>query len=426
MDDTPFAQSACKILGCKWGAKITPLYRKRERLKRCVRDGGTSVVLRLVVKKVTFRIRQTMLMSWSGGQNPRLSPVLFRLLSRLSTPLTFHVRAYERCHRSHSLTNIKSTAPQAKAAIIGAIKMHINIKMRSLLILTVICFASVTAAADRQCQTPHDTNVDDMAEHQNMMYRETEHIKKEDLSLLAISSSSIHGRGVFLTRPAAKDTSIGILYYEVEEEMDEYLSPSLEEGFWHARGFITDGGKLDKRRMSVGEALIRCKGMAKCRGITFTDPEKLFSDPHGDLPSDKVDVEFKDKVRFGVDPENSWQSFIQHPDDNLAAVYFPLGCSSCLLPNPPPASLDPKLMLPCWPRYINHSCEPNTEVVKVSLEDGFVLPGVPWKKVVGAYRAVLLRDMDSEEELTLNYEELPSYMMRRVDGVEDCGGKLEG
>ena len=59
MDDTPFAQSASKILGRKWGAKITPLYRKRERLKRCVRDGGTSVVLRLVVKKVTFRIRQT-------------------------------------------------------------------------------------------------------------------------------------------------------------------------------------------------------------------------------------------------------------------------------------------------------------------------------------------------------------------------------
>lgn len=56
MDDTPFAQSACKILGCKWGAKITPLYRKRERLKRCVRDGGTSVVLRLVVKKVTFEL----------------------------------------------------------------------------------------------------------------------------------------------------------------------------------------------------------------------------------------------------------------------------------------------------------------------------------------------------------------------------------
>jgi hypothetical protein len=277
--------------------------------------------------------------------------------------------------------------------------------MRVLLLLATM--------AHVQCDDAHQST----HEYQ-LMYSEAERVKKEDLSLLAISPSSIHGRGVTLTRPSKKDSSVGILYYEVEEDNEKHIQ--IEEGgYWHARGFITDGGMIDRRHMSVKDAITRCNEISNCQGIAFEDPDKVFSDPHSELPSMLVDVEFKDKNHFGTDPQDSWQSFLkQH--EHRDAVYFPLGCSASFLPNPPPSSLDPILMLPCWPRYVNHSCDPTAKVVKVPVDDSFVLAGVPWKQVVGAYEVVLLNNLDKGGEISLNYEELPNYMTRRVDGVDKC------
>ncbi|KAL3802155.1 hypothetical protein ACHAWO_007795 [Cyclotella atomus] len=261
---------------------------------------------------------------------------------------------------------------------------------------------------------------DDAHQHRReyqIMYAEAERVKKEDLSLLEIKSSSIHGRGVVLTRPVKQDSSVGVLYYEVVGDNEDRVQ--IEEGYWHARGYITDGGMIDRRHMSVKDAITRCDELPDCQGITFEDPDGLFSNAHSKLPSILVDVEFKDKNHFGTDPQDSWQSFLKQ-QENLDALYFPLGCSSSFLPNPPPSSLDPILMLPCWPRYNNHSCDPTAKVVKVPVEDSFALPGVPWKRVVGAYQVVLLKDLDEGEEITLNYEALPNYMLRRVEGVEKC------
>ncbi|KAL7517042.1 hypothetical protein ACHAWX_002001 [Stephanocyclus meneghinianus] len=287
--------------------------------------------------------------------------------------------------------------------------------------MAMACCALLTTAIDQQCNTAHETSVDAFGapnEYQRM-FLETEQTKGEDLSLFNISSSSIHGRGVMLTRAVTKDTPIGILYYEVQEDRNDYFYPSLGE-YWHARGYITDGGTLANERMAVRDAFDRCNQIKKCQGITFRDPEKQFADPHGEIPDIIVDVEFKDKVAFGMDDQNSWQSFLKHRE-NLSAVYFPLGCSSAHLPNPPPASLDPRLMVPCWPRYINHSCQPNAVIVKVPMPEEFVIPGLPWKKVTGAYHVVAVMDIDEGGEISLNYESFPSYMMRKVDGVDECG-----
>lgn len=287
--------------------------------------------------------------------------------------------------------------------------------------MAMACCALLTTAMNQQCNTPHETSVDAMgAPHEyQRMYHETEQTKGEDLSLFNISRSSIHGRGVMLTRSVRKGAPIGILHYEVEEVMNDYFYPSLG-GYWHARGYITDGGALANERMSVRDAFKRCNDMEKCQGITFRDPEKQFEDPRGEIPDITVDVEFKDKVTFGIDDKNSWQSFLKHCE-HLSAVYFPLGCSSAYLPNPPPASLDPRLIIPCWPRYINHSCHPSAVAVKVPMPEEFVIPGLPWKKVTGAYQVVTANDIDEGGEISLNYEVLPSYMMRRVNGVDECG-----
>ena len=261
-----------------------------------------------------------------------------------------------------------------------------------------ICGTLLTVLAERQCQSPHD-RIGASSEH------------------LSISESSIHGRGVILTRPVKKDSKIGILYYEEEVSGVEF-TPSIIEGYWHARGYITDGGKIESQTMTVREALARCNELPKCQGITFEDREKEFVNPE-EISDEEVEIEFKDKAAFGADED--WQSFIQHTDKlNLGAIYFPLGCSSFFLPNPPPASLDPERMLPCWPRYVNHSCTPTTTVVKEPVEEGFVLPGIEWRKILFALQVVALEDLNAGDEITLNYELLPDYMLQRVDGVDAC------
>ncbi|KAL3792481.1 hypothetical protein HJC23_008403 [Cyclotella cryptica] len=293
-------------------------------------------------------------------------------------------------------------------------------RARALAMAAACCAILTTLAMDEQCNTAQGTPIDELGaltEYQRI-YHETEQTKKEDLSLFNISSSSIHGRGVMLTRPVKKDTPIGIVFFEVEGDMQDYLYPSLG-GYWHARGYITDGGTLANERMPVRAAFQRCDEMEKCQGITFQDPDEQFADPQAELPHTVVDVEFKDKVDFRADTENSWQSFLKHRE-NLSALFFPLGCSGGFLPNPPPSSLDPRLMIPCWPRYINHSCRPTAVVVKVPVEEGFVLPGVPWKKVMGAYQLVTAKDIDEGGEISLNYESFPSHMIRRVHGVDEC------
>lgn len=284
-----------------------------------------------------------------------------------------------------------------------------------LLLLVVGAYWNPRLVAQAQATNAH------IHEYQ-ILYANTERVKKDDLSLLAITASPIHGRGVTLTRPVKKDTSVGVLMYEFVQDRGEELFTEMNiDGYWHARVFITDGGKIDSQRMPVKDALNRCDKLPGCKGITFRDPNKLFADPSGDIPTTPVDVEFKDKSHFGADPQNSWQSYLKNPD-SFNSIYYPLACSSeKFLSNPPSKSLDPKLMLPCWPRYVNHSCDPTAVLVKVAVDEGFVLPDIPWKTIVGAFQVVVLHDMDKGSEILLNYEDFPEYLTRKVEGVAECG-----
>lgn len=281
------------------------------------------------------------------------------------------------------------------------------------LIIALIFFALLAVAAENQRQ--------EIVNGYQLMYEDAQKIKHDDLSLMSIAASSIHGKGVLINRSLKKDESVGILYYESLEEMDHLTATVDVEGFWHARGYITDGGMIEKHKLSVKDALLRCKEMQECQGITFQDPQRLFENPESALSTTEVIVEFKDKSHFSQDNENSWQSYLkEHNSSNASALWFPLGCGASYLPNPPPAALDNNLMLPCWPRYVNHSCQPTAKAVKVPVQKGFALPGIPWTKISGAYQVVLLKDLAEGDEITLNYELLPSYMMRRVDGVDKC------
>ena len=134
--------------------------------------------------------------------------------------------------------------------------------------------------------------------------------------------------------------------------------------------------------------------------------ELAFVDPTGDI--------------LGTDPLNGWQSYLKSPLD-MTAIFFPLGCSlEVFLSNPPSKSLDPELMVPCWPRYVNHSCDPTAVLVKVDVDNGFVLPDIPWKKVVASYQVVVLQGMDKGSEISFNYEDLPQYILRETDGFAEC------
>ena len=281
------------------------------------------------------------------------------------------------------------------------------------LIITLICFVLLAVRAEKQNQ--------EIVDGYQLMYEDAEKIKQDDLSQLSIAKSAIHGKGVLINRPLKKGESVGILYYEYLEEMDHLTATVEVDGFWHARGYISDGGMIAKQHLSVKDALLRCKEMHECQGITFQDPQRLFENPQSSLPTTEVIIEFKDKSHFSKDTENSWQSYLkEHNDSNASALYFPLGCGVAYLPNPPPAALDNHLMLPCWPRYVNHSCQPTAKVVKVPVQKGFAVPGIPWTKISGAYQVLLLKDLAERDEITLNYELLPSYMMRRVEGVQKC------
>ena len=71
---------------------------------------------------------------------------------------------------------------------------------------------------------------------------------------------------------------IGILFYD-QEVLGVEFNTSIVEVYWHGRGYITDGGKIESQTMTVKEALARCYKLPKCQGITFEDPKKQFVDP---------------------------------------------------------------------------------------------------------------------------------------------------
>ena len=173
------------------------------------------------------------------------------------------------------------------------------------LIITLICFVLLAVRAEKQSQ--------EIVDGYQLMYEDAEKIKQVDLSLLSIAKSSIHGKGVLINRPLKKGESVGILYYEYLEEMD-HLATVEVDGFWHARGYISDGGMIAKHHLSVKDALLRCKEMHECQGITFQDPQRLFENPQSSLPTTEVIIEFSSQIEMLDDDEPRSDSYAGHDD----------------------------------------------------------------------------------------------------------------
>jgi len=69
---------------------------------------------------------------------------------------------------------------------------------------------------------------------------------------------------------------------------------------------------------------------------------------------------------------------------------------------------------------VNHACQASLGVLFEDMDLSFVIPGMPWVSCVRSATAIAVRDIGEGEELTLNYELFPPYMMRKVDGVASC------
>jgi hypothetical protein len=54
------------------------------------------------------------------------------------------------------------------------------------------------------------------------------------------------------------------------------------------------------------------------------------------------------------------------------------------------------------------------------MPEEYIVPGMPWSKCVRQGIAVALNDIREGDEIFLNYELFPQYMMRHVVGVPSC------
>ena len=54
------------------------------------------------------------------------------------------------------------------------------------------------------------------------------------------------------------------------------------------------------------------------------------------------------------------------------------------------------------------------------MPEEYIVPGMPWSKCVRQGIAVALNDIREGDEISLNYELLPQYMMRKMDDVPSC------
>lgn len=253
--------------------------------------------------------------------------------------------------------------------------------------------------------------------------------KWTDLSLLSIGPSQIHGRGVFAAKNIAQGERLGLAWFDFymtdaacRAENSSYLQPTK-------RGYISDGGTLKIETMTVEAGIEQCSKWDKCKGITFQDPIENSVCPTSPTTDDNADIgqcranevrviEFKDKSQFGED--RNWQSFVK--PGMRYVTFIPHTCMSNFYPEGgrDRAAISDENALSCWIRWVNHGCEPSVDIVFENMSEDFALPGMPWSRCVRSVTVFALRNIIQGEELTLNYEPFPSYMMRSVEGVAPC------
>jgi hypothetical protein len=152
------------------------------------------------------------------------------------------------------------------------------------------------------------------------------------VSLINIGPSKIHGRGTLAARDIARGERLGLLWFDYFANKvicDQSHAPSV---LMPKRGYISSGGDIKKRRMSVQDAIEECSDWKECMGFTFIDDQGSNICPR-DLKvaqcnvSEIRDIEFKDHGSFGLSEE--WQSFVK---PTRAVTFFPQACNSNTYP----------------------------------------------------------------------------------------------
>ena len=256
-----------------------------------------------------------------------------------------------------------------------------------------------------------------------------------DMSILAVRPSSIHGHGTFPAASVPKGADLGLAWFDFFFTQQECDDPS--NGFLKSkRGYIPDGGGIKFSKMTIADARAECSAWSECSGITFRDSASTSEgetlapvcvvaskDELGScLPDVAVDIEFKDKSTVIEDP--TWQSFVK---PGRSMTFHPLGCNNPLYPATGEdrlAHIPPEFSLVCWSRWINHACNATARVIFHDLPPGDTIPALPWGHCARSVRVVSLEALGPYDEITLNYEILPSYMQRSVHGVAACNASV--
>ena len=236
-----------------------------------------------------------------------------------------------------------------------------------------------------------------------------------------VGPSQIHGRGVMASKAVAKGTELGLHWYDYLFQQSscnaqpDALSPR--------RGYVPDGGTLFSKTMTVEAAQSECAGLPECLGITFdlgeggtcvAGADRAADSSGSDNCAGEIFIEFKDKAT--VIEYARWRSFVKA---SRHMTYYPFSCNAPMYPEGEErAEISSEQAMACWPRWVNHACRPNTAIAFHPVEA--VVPLMPWARCVREVRAVALRDLEAGEEMTLNYETLPLYMLREVPGVAPC------
>ena len=226
-----------------------------------------------------------------------------------------------------------------------------------------------------------------------------------------VAPSPRHGVGVTVLHDVERGSDLGLLWYDYHYHLDDCNAP--RDKLRPFRGIVNNGLTYKEERTTPKAAAAECTQVLDCMGISFDD--SCDSEPQVCEEDSEREVAFHDQI-LSIDAAEKGRQTLSKPQRQV--VYFPLGCHWLSFPRSDDRTAEQATA--CWPLYVNHACNASVELSIQDLAENFVVPGVPWAHCVRAVRAVAATDLKRGDEVTVNYEQLPSYMMRFVPGQPSC------
>ena len=195
--------------------------------------------------------------------------------------------------------------------------------------------------------------------------------------LYRIAASPIDGRGVFAAGPVPAGTRLSLQWFDFRANDDgDALNALRRDGLRHEEGYLPSGSDVPgaARTTTVAEARRWCAAApTTCVGITFRhdDPE---------AGGGETWVSFKNAYRGTLRDESAgeaWHAWVAPHAEERRIAYFPLTCGAPAFPRRLPRDLDPKGLLACVARLLNHKCDATLDVVPEGTPGDFVVPGLP-------------------------------------------------